>query len=479
MLKKLSGEFLVYGLGNFAIKLLAFFVFPIYAHVFTLEEFGLMSLVVTLAALIAVFLEGGIFSSLIRYYSESDEKQRYTLISTAIWILIIWAVFLTGILLLVLYPFKDQIAERYDILWVYILMALIGNVPKQVLLFCMTVFRIKFLASKYVLILIADNLLGVILGLLFVLYFKQGLLGFFAGNLLGGLISLPLALGMVRKYVKFTFDGAFAKKIINYGYPLIFMGLAYWMFGSMDRWMLSELSNNKEVGLYSIAFKIAMIISFLGTAFSQTWSPASMKLHAEDPEHTSIFSKALSNWLLIMTVLGVLVSTFGLEILRILTPPSYWEASRILAFVVMGSVLGGIQCITVTGIYISQKTKFVSYAAWVAAIVNLLLNYYLIPILGAQGAALATLASFVTLNSLYLYWSQKLYPIPLQKSKLAFSLIIIFITLMFVYYVSELEWSLWIFGLKTSFVVLVILSAFVFKIVNLNYLRGIFKWLKY
>ena len=49
----------------------------------------------------------------------------------------------------------------------------------------------------------------------------------------------------------------------------IFAGIAYWIFGSMDRWMISILSDNVQVGLYSVAFKFASIVLFINTAFGK------------------------------------------------------------------------------------------------------------------------------------------------------------------------------------------------------------------
>jgi len=323
-------------LGNFIVKFIAFIVFPIYANVFSVEEFGVMALVVTSAALVSVFLEFGLFNSLGRFYWDYDQNKRKLLLSTVIWMQVIWSVIFSAVLLVVIYSFHGQIADRYGVLWIFILLAFLNNIPKQILLFSMTVFRIKFLKWKYILILMLDSLFGILLGLLLILVFKHGLVGYFQGIFLGTLIALPLTLWLIREHIQFKFNRSMAKNLILFGYPFVFSNLAYWLFGSMDRWMLSELSDNTQVGLYSISFKIAMIVGFLGTAFSQTWSPISMKMYADDPNYKSAYSKILSNWFLAMSLLGMILVLFGFEILRFLTPPSYWLASNVLIFVVMG-----------------------------------------------------------------------------------------------------------------------------------------------
>ena len=52
------------------------------------------------------------------------------------------------------------------------------------------------------------------------------------------------------------------KSSFKFGYPFIFTGLAFWLFGSIDRWMLSGYASLEEVGIYSVAFKFSTIILF-------------------------------------------------------------------------------------------------------------------------------------------------------------------------------------------------------------------------
>ena len=83
---------------------------------------------------------------------------------------------------------------------------------------------------------------------------------------------------MIKDQIKFrVIKFYWIKKLIIYGYPFIFSGLAYWIFGSIDRWMLAYLTDIKEVGIYSVAFRFSMIPMFLANAFGQAWSPLAIK----------------------------------------------------------------------------------------------------------------------------------------------------------------------------------------------------------
>jgi O-antigen/teichoic acid export membrane protein len=87
----------------------------------------------------------------------------------------------------------------------------------------------------------------------------------------------------------------------------------------------------------------------------------------------------------------------------------------------MGVALSGTTQITAIGISLAQRTRLFATGAWITAMANLFLNVILIPHWGALGAAAATFLSYGLLTGLYLIWSQRLHPIPLEKRKLLFS----------------------------------------------------------
>jgi O-antigen/teichoic acid export membrane protein len=303
----------------------------------------------------------------------------------------------------------------------------------------------------------------------------QGLKGYFYGNFLALIVSIPLGFWFIQKELKLQFDKILAKEILLFGYPFIFAGLAYWIFGSMDRWMLGELSDNTQVGLYSIAFKIASVLSFFNLAFSQAWSPFVIKLYAENPNYRRILSQIFSYLFFGFAFIGILIGVFGFEVLKLTTPQEYWPAATTLIVVVMGIVLYSTTQITVIGISLEKKTYLLGIGSWITAIINFVLNLFLIPEFGALGTATATFISYFVLSSYYLYWTQKLHPIPLEVKKLIFTFSIVLLSIIFSFYVNHLEWSIKIIILKLLFCISVIFMGFAVKIINISDIRKLVK----
>ena len=126
----------------------------------------------------------------------------------------------------------------------------------------------------------------------------------------------------------------------------------------------------------------------------------------------------------------------------VLTPTTYWPAASIIGILSMGLVFYGTTQITVIGISLERKTKILSYAAWLTAITNIVLNWLFIPSLGALGAAIATFISYIFLSVIYLKYTQKLHPIPFDNKKILFSIFLIFISLFLMCLLNYLEWGI-------------------------------------
>jgi O-antigen/teichoic acid export membrane protein len=443
MLGRLAKDMAIYGAGDLVFKFAAFAVFPIYAHLFKVEQFGVMELVNTLATLVSLFLGLGITSAVQRFYWDPQfpEAKRSALISTGLHLLMGWSILFTVFIVFILFPFHARIREGYGILWVFLVLALASNIPLQILQFCLDALRLHFSPWRFTLLSGWKNLSGVSLGLLFIWGMKMELLGYFLGIFLAASVSVPFGLWLIRKDLRWVFDRQIAKQIFMFGYPYVFAGLAYWLFGSMDRWMLGTLSDNTQVGLFSIAFKFASLLFFVNSAFGQAWSPFAIKIYADRPDYRRIFTRALSWLLLGLTLIGVTLTLFAQELLFLLTPEPYWAAATIIGFVAMGVVLQGTTQITALGISLERKTYLLSVVAGITALVNVVLNWILIPKWGALGSGIAILISYAVLTGLYLYWTQRLHPIPLEIKKLTVSLGMIVVALGFAWFANQMTWN--------------------------------------
>ena len=126
----------------------------------------------------------------------------------------------------------------------------------------------------------------------------------------------------------------------------------------------------------------------------------------------------------------------------------------------IGVTFYSTQQVTLIGISIEKKTYILAKISWLTAMINLMLNFFLIPILGTVGASIATFLSWLIMTILYLYYTQKLHPIDTNVVKLLFISFIFIVFCMFSLYIDLVFKSNYI-SIKVFIFILMIFLIFI------------------
>ena len=182
------------------------------------------------------------------------------------------------------------------------------------------------------------------------------------------------------------------KDILKRSYHFILSGLMVTIYGEMDKIMLGEMLSETAVGFYTAATKVSTMWSFVLTALINSSRPViiSCKSKSQDlyiKQNKRLYAAII--WIGIAA--GLAISLFGKIIIYIMYGAEYLPATsslQISAWYTMFAMLG-----TARGIWIvcEEKSKYVKYYLGIGAIINVVLNYLLIPVYGPGGAAAATL----------------------------------------------------------------------------------------
>ena len=184
------------------------------------------------------------------------------------------------------------------------------------------------------------------------------------------------------------------KEILKRSYHFILSGLMATIYGEMDKIMLKQLIDDTAVGYYTAAAKIATMWSFVLMAFINSARPVIMSSkNISEERYLKQLKRLYAAIIWVGIAMAVCISVGGKLIIYIMYGEAYMPATstlQILAWYTMFSILGSAR-----GIWIvcEDKAKYVKYYLGIGAVLNIILNYVLIPIYGAGGAAMATLVT--------------------------------------------------------------------------------------
>lgn len=469
MFKSLLKDTAIYGMTDFIFKFINFALFPLYAFVLTVPEFGIFALITTLTQLLCTLMNCGQTYALQRFYVDKqlNETERTHVTSTGMICFVVMGLAVTGIALGVSYSMRSALNNTMQLPWQFLCLGILAALPYQVFHYCVTSMRINFLSWKFAALTIIQNALSIGISLLLVFKFHLGLLGFISGITIANFLAALLGFLNIRKHFIGRFDWTLAKQMLKFGFPFIFTDMANWLYASMDRWMLGEMANTTQVGYYSIAFKLATVVIFIINAFGLAWTPHAMKLYNSESNYRSYFSQGMTSWFFFLICISAALSLFGQEILMMTTPEAYWPASHLIPLISMGLAFHGTILLSMTGLLIEKKTHQLTLGTWLCALLNFILNLALIPLYGAQGAAIACFMTYVVQSSYFLYCSQKFHPIPLEHQKLVSCLFIAMGILLISSLLLSQPWSYALIVIKLALLAGILFVGFTAKIVSL------------
>jgi len=424
----LAKETLIYGGSDFFTRALAFIAFPLIATALSPKAFGSVELITTVTAMLGLFMSCGLNNSVQRYYWDKDTKiiERPVVVSSGLvtQALFGFAVLILGLLIL---PFILPMIQKakLPLTQVALVAALLSMVFSQLLQYLLDVTRLHFSPWKFFILSMMFRVSSMLLAVVAVVNLKWGIDGLFAVQAFAALLILPIAIWMVKKDITLKMDKKWTQELVTFGYPFIFAGVAYWLFGSIDRWMLASMSSIEEVGIYSVSFRFASIVLFVSIAFGQAWSPLAIKIRTDHPNvYRNIYAKVLLILLYIMLIIGGGVGLFSGEIIYLIMPPEYQRSAMPLIILCIGVILQATQQITAIGISLEKKSFLFARLAGLSAVINAILNWFLIPSFGATGAAWATSITYLVLTISYMVYTQKLHTLPIDWFKLAVLLLL-------------------------------------------------------
>ena len=438
--QKLFKQTFIYGLATVLPRMLTFLLVPLYTTPGVLDsvaDYGKVSIVFSWVIIFNVVLAYGMETAFFRFFNKEKDQEKVIGTST---ISLIGSSF---IFFFIAFLLKEQIASGIGVELQYIKLVLWILLLDALTIIPFAWLRAKEKPNKYAAIKITNVIVNMGLNLFFLLWLKDlskdnSLLEpiyiehfqinyIFISILVASAITLLLMLPFYIK-VKYKFTPHLWKSMMRYAFPVLIAGLAFSINESFNRIMMDYLLPQdiaeEKIGMFAACYKLALFMTLFATAYRLGIEPYFFS-HSKSTDPQKNYAKILEYFVIFGAVILLGVVVFA-DILKpyIIRSEDYWEAMWVVPLVLMAHLCLGIYHNLSVWYKITDRTKFGAYISVFGAVITLVLNFWLIPIMDYRGSAIALLAAYGTMAILSYYFGRKYYPIPYNLKKIALYLLL-------------------------------------------------------
>ena len=338
--------------------------------------------------------DGGFGGAAVKRISEGKSQNEYY---SAFIILRIILLCLSILVFIIISPFLSGIQENGLLFWLII--ALIAG----------TVYSIiggNLYGTAQVGILQVSNLINTIVKN--VVQILAVFIGFGLGGLVFGFIAGMMASVVLNlKYLLLTFtkcDRSHFQGLVSFSIWTFLSSGGALIFTYADTILIGQFMTETDVGIYRVAFQLASVASFMAIALHTVLYPRISRWHAEN--NITMIEQALTRSFTYSLFLAIPITAGGIlladKLLYYFYSASFESGASVLPILLFIQIVNIFLYLQTMCLNAMDRPKVSFYITAISAVLNVLLNILLIPIMGIWGAAIATLAT-LSMNAVFAY----------------------------------------------------------------------------
>lgn len=461
---------LIYMMPLAVSMILPLITLPLFTRILSTDDFGLLALSLAFAIFANGLVNFGTTLAFERNFFEySKDKRKLSQLFFSCLLFLNVNFLLIAILTFI---FQDNISYLFTGSYEYGLFFFLAFIAQYFFLTITknyyTYFRNSYRSLVYSKYLIINSLLHFFLSILFIAYFKVGVIGIIYSQLITGLIIFFAMSFLLRKELKPSLNKFLLLDILKISYPLtprIFVGVINNQF---NIYMVGLLANIGSAGIYDLAQKFSNLMFSLTTALENVFNPKIYDdiFHSEGSRSNAI-GRYITPFFYYSVTLLIFVAYCSEEFIFYFIPSKFHEAINVIYIltIYVGTLFFG-KIISIQYLY-KRKTFIISFISILGLLLNISINIPFILNFGLIGAAYGTLISSIITLVISLSIAQKLFYIKWETKKIFLIVFYFLLCILGIIFIKE-------FQISHTFLILtklVILGLFVLLGIYLNLLR--------
>ncbi|MBR2353237.1 MAG: polysaccharide biosynthesis C-terminal domain-containing protein [Clostridia bacterium] len=386
--KRLISNTAILGAGTFASKVLVLLLMPLYTAILSTSEFGTADLISQTANLLIPLASVGICDGIFRFALEESVDRR-SVFSTGISILLCGSVGALGLI---------QLLRLFDVFSGYVMLVAGYVIAANLHSAFANYIRAQGRTGLFAVQGIINTVLTILLNVLFLIVFDLGSLGYVLSVVIADSVMVVILFFVAKLWREFSISsvtGKTARAMLRFSIPYIPTTMMWLITAASDRYIVSAYCGTAENGLYAAAYKLPTLLSLVSGVFIEAWHFSTVK-DASDEERSDFFGSVYVNFMSIM-VMGSSLLIVGAKVFTsILLDRSYFASWEFVPVLVIATLFSTLVSFLGSVYFLEKKSLMSMLTAMSGAIVNVILNFVMIPKHGAMGAAVATLISYLT-----------------------------------------------------------------------------------
>ena len=410
-LKSLLKDTAIYGISSIVGRFLNYLLVPIYAASMSAASggYGVVTEVYAWTALLMVILTYGMETTFFRFVNKDTETPQ-KVYSTVLTMVGSTSLLFVALGMVFLHPIASMMGYAEHPWYVGMMMIVVAMDAFQCLPFSYLRYKRKPLVFAGL------KMLFIVLNITLNLIYYVGMGGsdvFYAFffNLICTSVIMLLLIPQIK--LGAGFDGKLAKRMLNYSYPILILGIAGILNQVADKIIFRHVYPGEDaqvqLGIYGAASKIAMIMAMLTQAFRYAYEPF-VFAKSKDKDSKLMYANAMK-YFIIFTLLAFLAVVFYIDILKYILAPDYWSGLKVVPIVMMAEIFMGIYFNLSFWYKLIDETKWGAWFSFAGCAVLIAINVFFVPLYGYMACAWAGFAGYGVALLLSYFVGQKKYPI--------------------------------------------------------------------
>lgn len=237
----------------------------------------------------------------------------------------------------------------------------------------------------------------------------------FIANIVGSAASLILLLPFLLKF-KWRFNGMLFRRMLKYSWPIAVAGIAYVINENLDKFLIGQMMDKTSMGIYSACYKLAIFMNLYIMAFRLGAEPFFFN-HSDHKDARVTYARILNYFIIVGALVFVGIVVFLDAIKQLFINEQYWDAIAIVPIVLLANLFLGIYHNLSIWYKLNDKTSYGMLFSIIGAVITIVINISLIPLIGYIASAWATLLAYGSMMVLSYFIGDRQYPVPYNLKK--------------------------------------------------------------